>query len=65
MVIWLKANENIRCNPLFEVLNINSCGKRLCKNFPLIQAVDLLGYALFVDRISNKILGRFNKILIG
>jgi hypothetical protein len=60
-----KANENIRCKPLIEVLNINNCGKRLCKNIQLIQAVDLVGYALFVDRISNKILGGFNKILIG
>jgi len=37
----------------------------LCKNSYHIQALDLVGYALFVDRISNKILGKFNKILIG
>lgn len=56
-----QGNENICWVWFYLLLNINSCGKTMCKNRRLAQAVDLVGYTLFVDRILQIKFGKFSK----
>ena len=45
-------NENIFSKRTNELLNINTCGKEMCKNFKAIRVLRFLIFTHFEDKIN-------------
>jgi len=45
-------NENIFSNPTNKPININTCGKEMCKDFKAIRALTFWIFAQIEDKIN-------------